>query len=138
MADVEAQLNEAVKSVRQGALPWSICDKPLDMLKDRVRPLFEQHQETWERDRAKVLRMCRYIGNMAALLAEFCNPSVEDPAIGRNIPDECVGLAGWAVRIACPDDGDIVIRGIRCSVLSVPEGKLYGDVKNALKAIGGS
>jgi hypothetical protein len=138
MADVEAQLDEAVKSVRQGALPWSVCDKPLDVLKERVRPLFEQHQETWERDKAKVLRMCRYIGNMAAILAEFRNPAVEDPATGRNIPDECVYLAAWAVRIACPDEGEIVIRGIRCSILGIPEGKLYEDVKKAFQAIGAS
>ena len=116
---VEQALDQAIEAMNDGARPWSLGPAAADRIRDAYRPDFE-HQirrpRAWERESVKVLRLARWAGAVAALLAETEAGPETSPG---SIPPDHALVGTLAVRHACPipaaRDGVSFVAGRWCS-----------------------
>ena len=76
MAVWEEALNSAVRELEKGARPWKIEPDSLSRLRDThfkrgFRESYEKTPEKWPKQKSKVLRMAKWAGMLAGLLAEW-------------------------------------------------------------------
>lgn len=98
--EVEAQLDEVMDTIRFGAQPWQCDEGSLDALREHYRPGFEAQKENWRRVRPKIIRLAKYQGALAALLAEVCHGRLSPPPYP--VPRSCMWLASFLVQLGCP------------------------------------
>lgn len=98
--EVEAQLDEVMDTIRFGARPWQCDEGSLDELRAHYRPGFIEQKENWRRVRPKIIRLAKYQGALAALLAEICHGKISPPPYP--IPRACMWLASFLVQLGCP------------------------------------
>ena len=70
---VDDALDQTVAAMNEGARPWTLGPAAAQRIRDAYRPDFEiqfRRPLAWERESGKVLRLARWAGAVAALLAE--------------------------------------------------------------------
>jgi hypothetical protein len=99
---VNEALDQAVAAMNDGARPWTLGAAAARRIHDAYRIDFE-HQlrrpHAWERESAKVLRLARWSGAVAALLAETDAGPEGHPG---EIPADIALVATLAAQHACP------------------------------------
>jgi hypothetical protein len=128
-ATVESTLKATMAEIRKGAAPWKIKDALITDLKKHYRPEFAANLDLWPKVRPKILRLARYQGAIAALLAESEMPEKSVPAW---IKGDALWTASWIVQIGCPPDDGIHVLGRNCR--TVPASRV--DL-NLLRRLGG-
>jgi hypothetical protein len=99
---VDEALEQAVTAMNEGARPWTLSEAAAQRIRDAYRPDFEfqfRRPRAWERESTKVLRLARWAGAVAALLAE--TEAGPDGKPGEVPPDHAF-VGSLAVRHACP------------------------------------
>lgn len=99
---IEAQLDQVVARIRQGAKPWKIRDQDIAALKKHYRPSFSLNASSWTKVRGKILRLSSYEGALAAVFAEALYGKLATPA--RPMPKGCLFLAAFLVQLGCPPE----------------------------------
>lgn len=99
---IEAQLDQVVARIRQGAKPWKIRDQDIAALKKHYRPSFSLNASSWTKVRGKILRLSSYEGALAAVFAEALYGKLATPA--RPMPNGCLFLAAFLVQLGCPPE----------------------------------
>ncbi len=99
---VDEALEQAVAAMGEGARPWTMGPAAAQRIRDAYRPDFEiqfRRPGAWERESGKVLRLARWAGAVAALLAETeVGPGVEP----GEVPADHAFVGTLAARHACP------------------------------------
>jgi hypothetical protein len=116
---VDDALDQAVAAMGEGARPWSMGPAAARRVRDAYRPDFEiqfRRPGAWERESGKVLRLARWAGAVAALLAETeAGPGVEP----GDVPPDHAFVGTLAARHACPIPasrrGGAVVAGRWCN-----------------------
>jgi hypothetical protein len=116
---VEDALDQAVAAMDEGARPWTMGPAAAQRIRDAYRPDFEiqfRRPLAWERESAKVLRLARWAGAVAALLAETeVGPGTEP----GEVPPDHAFVGTLAARHACPipasPRGGAVVAGRWCN-----------------------
>ena len=98
---VEGTLNATMAEIRKGAAPWKIKDALLAQLKVHYRPEFKANLANWPRVKGKILRLARFQGAIAALLAESAQP---EKSAAAQVGGKALWTASWIVQIGCPPD----------------------------------
>lgn len=104
---VEGALNATMAEIRTGAAPWRISAALLAQLKKHYRPAFQSNLANWPKVKAKVLRLARFQGAIAGLLAESEKPHRAMPG---QIDGKALWTASWVVQIGCPPDSWVLAR----------------------------
>jgi len=122
---VDEALEQAVTAMNEGARPWTMGEAAAQRIRDAYRPDFElqfRRPRAWERESTKVLRLARWAGAVAALLAE--TEAGPDGKPGELPPDHAF-VGSLAVRHACPIPaaplGAAMVAGRWCGVVSTTE-----------------
>jgi hypothetical protein len=118
---VEDALDQAVAAMDEGARPWTMGPAAAQRIRDAYRPDFEiqfRRPLAWERESAKVLRLARWAGAVAALLAETeVGPGTEP----GEVPADHAFVGTLAARHACPipapPRGAAVVAGRWCQAV---------------------
>jgi hypothetical protein len=99
---VDEALDQAVAAMGEGARPWTMGPAAAQRIREAYRPDFEiqfRRPIAWERESGKVLRLARWAGAVAALLAETeAGPGVEP----GDVPPDHAFVGTLAARHACP------------------------------------
>jgi hypothetical protein len=119
---VDGALDEAVAAMNDGARPWTLGPAATQRVRDAYRPDFEiqfRRPGAWERESAKVLRLARWAGAVAGLLAETeAGPGTEP----GDVPADHAFVGTLAARHACPipvsPRGGAVVAGRWCQAVS--------------------
>ena len=83
---VDDALDQTVAAMNDGARPWTMGPAAAQRIRDAYRPDFEiqfRRPGAWERESGKVLRLARWAGAVAALLAETDAGPAPSPATCR-------------------------------------------------------
>ena len=122
---VDEALDQAVAAMDEGARPWRMGEAAAQRIRDAYRPDFEmqfRRPKAWERESPKVLRLARWAGAVAALLAE--TEAGPGGAPGEVPPDHAF-VGSLAVRHACPIPaaqlGAAMVAGRWCGAVSTRE-----------------
>jgi hypothetical protein len=101
--EIEAQLDEVMDTIRSGAAPWMCDEACLTELRDFYRPNFARERNNWRRARPKILRLAKYQGALAALVAEIIHSLQGNTSAPAN-PISCniIWFASFVVQLACP------------------------------------
>lgn len=122
---VEDALDQAVAAMDEGARPWTMGPAAAQRIRDAYRPDFEiqfRRRGAWERESGKVLRLARWAGAVAALLAETeAGPGTEP----GDVPADHAFVGTLAARHACPlpasPRGGAVVAGRWCGAVATEE-----------------
>jgi hypothetical protein len=122
---VDEALDQTVAAMGEGARPWTMGPAAAQRIRDAYRPDFEiqfRRLGAWERESGKVLRLARWAGAVAALLAETeVGPGVEP----GEVPADHAFVGTLAARHACPipapPRGAAVVAGRWCQVVATEE-----------------
>jgi hypothetical protein len=119
---VDQALDQAVAAMNEGARPWTMGEAAAQRIREAYRPDFEiqfRRPRAWQRESPKVLRLARWAGAIAALLAE--TESGPGTAPGE-LPADHALVGSLAARHACPipapADGQAVVAGRWCQVVT--------------------
>jgi hypothetical protein len=119
---VDEALEQAVAAMNEGARPWTMGEAAVQRVREAYRPDFEiqfRRPRAWERESPKVLRLARWAGAVAALLAE--TDAGPDGKPGEVPPDHAF-VGTLAARHACPipaaPQGAAMVAGRWCQVVS--------------------
>jgi len=122
---VEQALMEMIEAMDDGARPWRLGPSAADRIRSAYRPDFEaqlRRTAAWQRDSPKVLRLCRWAGAIAALLAETEAGPEATPA---EVSGDQALVGTLAVRLACPvpaaPPGGAVVAGRWCQAVSTAD-----------------
>jgi hypothetical protein len=99
---VDDALDEVIVAMNDGARPWALGQAAAQRIRDAYRPDFEaqfRRPRAWERESGKVLRLARWAGAVAALLAETEVGPETQPGM---VPPDHALVGTLAVRHACP------------------------------------
>ena len=99
---VDEALDQAVAAMNDGASPWNLGPAAAERIREAYRPDFEiqfRRPGAWERESVKVLRLARWAGAVAALLAETEAGPGDQPG---EVPADHAFVGSLAVRHACP------------------------------------
>jgi hypothetical protein len=100
--NVEDALDQVVAAMNDGARPWTLGPVAAQRIHDAYRTDFE-HQlrrpRAWERESGKVLRLARWAGAVAAILAETEAGPEGQPG---EIPADHALVGTLAAQHACP------------------------------------
>jgi hypothetical protein len=108
--DVEKALSATMAEIRKGAAPWTVKEGLLTRLKTHYRPEFDRNRANWPKVKGKLLRLARYQGAIAALLAESVHPERSAPG---QVDAKSLWTASWIVQIGCPPDAWIAAQNAR-------------------------
>jgi hypothetical protein len=117
---VDDALDQTVAAMDEGARPWTMGPAAAQRIRDAYRPDFEiqfRRPLAWERESGKVLRLARWAGAVAALLAETeVGPGTEP----GEVPPDHAFVGTLAARHACPipasPRGGAVVAGRWCNL----------------------
>ena len=117
---VDEALDQTVAAMDEGARPWTMGPAAAQRIRDAYRPDFEiqfRRPLAWERESGKVLRLARWAGAVAALLAETeVGPGIEP----GEVPPDHAFVGTLAARHACPipasPRGGAVVAGRWCNM----------------------
>jgi hypothetical protein len=119
---VDEALDQAVAAMGEGAKPWTMGEAAAQRIRDAYRPDFEiqfRRPRAWERESPKVLRLARWAGAIAALLAETDAGPGTTPG---ELPADHALVGSLAARHACPipvpANGQAVVAGRWCAVVT--------------------
>lgn len=99
---VDDALGEVIEAMNDGARPWTLGPAAAQRIRDAYRPDFEaqfRRPRAWERESVKVLRLARWAGAVAALLAET---EVGPGGQPGDVPPDHALVGTLAARHACP------------------------------------
>jgi hypothetical protein len=122
---VDEALEQLVTAMNEGARPWTLGEAAAQRIRDAYRPDFEiqfRRPRAWERESTKVLRLARWAGAIAGLLAE-----TEAGPDGRpgEVPPDHAFVGTLAARHACPipaaPQGAAMVAGRWCQAVSTTE-----------------
>jgi hypothetical protein len=116
---VDDALDQTVAAMGDGARPWRMGPAAAERIRREYRPDFEiqfRRAGAWERESGKVLRLARWAGAVAALLAETeVGPGTEP----GDLPADHAFVGTLAARHACPipasPRGGAVVAGRWCN-----------------------
>ncbi|HXK12596.1 MAG TPA: hypothetical protein VMT70_23370 [Vicinamibacteria bacterium] len=119
---VDDALDQTVAAMNEGARPWRLGEAAARRIREAYRPDFEiqfRRPRAWERESGKVLRLARWAGAVAALLAETeVGPGTEP----GEVPADHAFVGSLAARHACPipasPRGAAVVAGRWCNQVS--------------------
>lgn len=98
----DSALDQLVEAMNDGARPWTLGPAAAQRIRDAYRTDFE-HQlrrpKAWERESGKVLRLARWAGAVAALLAETDAGPETSPG---EVPADHALVGTLAAQHACP------------------------------------
>lgn len=116
---VDDALEQTVSAMNDGASPWSLGPAAAQRIRDAYRVDFEiqfRRPGAWERESGKVLRLARWAGAVAALLAETDAGPGTEPG---DVPADHAFVGTLAARHACPipasPRGGAVVAGRWCN-----------------------
>ncbi len=116
---VDDALDQAVAAMNDGARPWNLGPTATQRVREAYRPDFEiqfRRPGAWERESIKVLRLARWAGAVAALLAETDAGPGTQPG---DVPADHAFVGTLAARHACPIPaslrGGAVVAGRWCN-----------------------
>ena len=119
---VDLALDQAVAAMNEGAKPWTLGEAAAQRIRDAYRPDLEvqfRRPRAWERESPKVLRLARWAGAIAALLAETEAGTATAP--GELPPDHAI-VGTLAARHACPipaaANGQAFVAGRWCAAVN--------------------
>ena len=122
---VDEALDQAVAAMNEGARPWTMGEAAAQRIRDAYRPDFEMQftrPRAWERESPKVLRLARWAGAVAALLAETEAGPGGKPG---EVPPDHAFVGSLAVRHACPipaaPQGAAMVAGRWCQAVPTSE-----------------
>jgi hypothetical protein len=120
---VDEALDQTVAAMNDGARPWNLGSAAAQRIREAYRPDFEiqfRRPGAWERESVKVLRLARWAGAVAALLAETDAGPGTQPG---DVPADHAFVGSLAARHACPipasPRGGAVVAGRWCQVVSM-------------------
>jgi hypothetical protein len=99
---VDDALEQTVAAMNDGAKPWIMGPAAAERIREAYRPDFEiqfRRPGAWERESVKVLRLARWAGAVAALLAETDAGPGTQPG---DVPADHALVGTLAARHACP------------------------------------
>jgi len=99
---VDDALGEVVEAMNDGARPWTLGPAAAQRIRDAYRPDFEaqfRRPRAWERESVKVLRLARWAGAVAGLLAETEAGPETQPGL---VPPDHALVGTLAAQHACP------------------------------------
>jgi len=127
---VDDALEQTVAAMNDGASPWTMGPAAAERIREAYRPDFEiqfRRPGAWERESVKVLRLARWAGAVAALLAETDAGPGTQPG---DVPADHALVGTLAARHACPipapPRGAAVVAGRWCQM--VPTSNLPTDL----------
>jgi hypothetical protein len=116
---VDDALDQTVAAMNDGARPWTLGPTAAQRIRDAYRPDYEtqfRRPGAWERESGKVLRLARWAGAVAALLAETEAGPGTQPG---DVPADHAFVGTLAARHACPipasPRGGAVVAGRWCN-----------------------
>ena len=116
---VDDALDQTVAAMNDGARPWNMGPAAAQRIRDAYRPDFEiqfRRPGAWERESVKVLRLARWAGAVAGLLAETDAGPGTQPG---DVPADHAFVGTLAARHACPipasPRGGAVVAGRWCN-----------------------
>jgi len=122
---VDEALEQTVSAMNEGARPWTMGEAAAQRIREAYRPDFEiqfRRPRAWARESTKVLRLARWAGAVAALLAE--TEAGPDGKPGEVPPDHAF-VGTLAARHACPIPaaplGAAMVAGRWCQAVSATE-----------------
>jgi hypothetical protein len=121
---VDDALEQVVEAMKDGAQPWTLGAAAAQRIRDAYRADFEaqlRRPGAWKLASGKILRIARWAGALAALLAETEAGPEKTP--GEVPPDHAL-LGTFAVRHACPIPavpGGVVVAGRWCNMVSTSQ-----------------
>lgn len=95
-------LDALISAMNEGARPWSLGPQAVERVRSTYQPTFEaqlRRPRAWERESGKVLRLARWAGSVAALLAETDAGIEAQPG---EIPADHALVGTLAAQHACP------------------------------------
>lgn len=95
-------LDALVSAMNEGARPWTLGQEAAERVRSTFQPTFEaqlRRPRAWERESPKVLRLARWAGAVAALLAETDAGAEGQPG---EIPVGHALVGALAAQHACP------------------------------------
>ncbi len=117
---VDDALEQTVAAMNDGARPWTMGPAAAERIREAYRPDFEiqlRRPGAWERESVKVLRLARWAGAVAALLAETDAGPGTQPG---DVPADHALVGTLAARHACPipapPRGAAVVAGRWCQL----------------------
>jgi hypothetical protein len=99
---VDDALDEVIGAMNDGARPWALGPAAAQRIRDAYRPDFEaqfRRPLAWERESVKVLRLARWAGAVAGLLAETEAGPEAQPGM---VPPDHALVGTLAAQHACP------------------------------------
>jgi hypothetical protein len=122
---VDVALDQTVAAMSEGARPWTMGEAAAQRIRDAYRPDFEiqfRRPRAWERESPKVLRLARWAGAVAALLAETEAGPAGKPG---EVPPDHAFVGTLAARHACPIPaaplGAAMVAGRWCQAVSTAD-----------------
>jgi hypothetical protein len=95
-------LDALISAMNEGARPWTLGPEAVARVRGTYQPTFEaqlRRPRAWERESGKVLRLARWAGAVAALLAETDAGPEREPG---EVPADHALVGTLAVQHACP------------------------------------
>jgi hypothetical protein len=122
---VDDALDQTVAAMNDGARPWTLGPTAAQRIRDAYRADYEaqfRRPGAWERESAKVLRLARWAGAVAGLLAETeAGPGTEP----GDVPADHAFVGTLAARHACPipagSSGVAFVAGRWCRMVSTSD-----------------
>ncbi len=128
---VDDALDQTVAAMNDGARPWTLGPAAAQRIRDAYRADYQaqfRRPGAWERESGKVLRLARWAGAVAALLAETEAGPDTQPG---DVPPDHAFVGTLAARHACPipagPSGAAFVAGRWCRLVAtsdVPTGLL--------------
>ena len=122
---VDVALDQTVAAMNEGARPWTMGEAAAQRIRAAYRPDFEiqfRRPRAWQRESPKVLRLARWAGAVAALLAETEAGPGGKPG---EVPPDHAFVGTLAARHACPipaaPPGAAMVAGRWCDAVSTTE-----------------
>ena len=100
--DIDDALGQAIEAMNDGARPWVLGPAAAQGIRDAYRSDFERQlrrPKAWERESGKVLRLARWAGAVAGLLAETEAGPESQPG---EVSADLALVASLAAQHACP------------------------------------
>jgi len=118
---VDGALDQTVAAMNDGARPWNMGPAAAQRIRDAYRADFEiqfRRPGAWERESGKVLRLARWAGAVAALLAETeAGPGTQPGDVPADHALVGTLAASHACPIPAPPRGGAVAAGRWCQLV---------------------